>query len=249
MIAMKRTHCSKSGLLIGALLCLLFSGVSAGAEPPGELPVLTVSGEGKVSVQPDQAIIVLGAEQQAATAAAAQETVARVMNDVSAAVQKQGVAKENLRTTMINVSPVYEGQMKLSSFGSGQGGGIVGFLATSRMEVRSSDLKKIGALIDASMEAGANRVEGLRFSVADNTEPYRDALWAAVEDARSKAETIAKVAGVKVGEPVSIVEGGRSIPRGEAVVAFSRAGTTVEPGLVTVQAQVEVRFRLDVKGR
>ena len=80
--------------------------------------------------------------------------------------------------------------------------------AASNVVTATIDLDRAGALIDAAVEAGANQVNGPTMSVADQGALYRQALKAAVADARLSAETLAAAAGRSLGKVTTVVESG-----------------------------------------
>ncbi len=84
--------------------------------------------------------------------------------------------------------------------------------AASNVVTATADLDRVGALIDAAVEAGANQVNGPSLGVADQEKLYRQALKAAVADARESAQVLASAAGRSLGKVTAIVEGGGSTP-------------------------------------
>ena len=96
-------------------------------------------------------------------------------------------------------------------------------------------------MIDAAVDAGANQVNGPTMSVADQGALYRQALKAAVADARLSAETLAAAAGRSLGKVTSVVEGGGAtpVPMFEKAAAADsadagRGGDAGDDGQVTV---------------
>ena len=126
----------------------------------------------------------------------------------------------------------------------GQNGEPTGF-AASNVVSTTVDLDRAGAVIDAAVEAGANQVNGPTMSVADQGKLYRQALKAAVADARLSAETIAAAAGRSLGKVTAVVESGGStpVPMFEKAAA-SDAGTPIEAGTQQTTASVTVTFAL-----
>jgi uncharacterized protein YggE len=108
-----------------------------------------------------------------------------------------------------------------------------------------SDIADAAALIDAAAEAGANQISGPGLSSSNADELYRKALAKAVDDARLRAEALAKAAGRSLGPITSMVEGGASAPeplfRAEAQAADSAA---IVPGEQETSAAVSVTFSL-----
>ncbi len=81
------------------------------------------------------------------------------------------------------------------------------------MSVRLEDVRKLGTALDALVTAGANQMNGISFSIRDSAPILAQARALAVADARTRAETYAKAAGVGLGPIVSIGEAGSEAPR------------------------------------
>ena len=126
-----------------------------------------------------------------------------------------------------------------------QNGAPNGFAASNAVSA-TVDLDRAGALIDAAVDAGANQVNGPSMSLADQGALYRQALKAAVADARLSAETLAAAAGRSLGKVTTVVEGGSSAPVPMAAKAMaSDAGTPIEAGSQETTASVTVTFALN----
>ena len=126
----------------------------------------------------------------------------------------------------------------------GQNGEPNGFVASNVVSA-TVDVGRAGAVIDAAVGAGANQVSGPTMSVADADKLYRQALKAAVADARLSAETIAAASGRSLGKVTSVVEGGGGVPVPMfEKAAASDAGTPVEAGTQLTTASVTVTFAL-----
>ena len=113
-------------------------------------------------------------------------------------------------------------------------------------------MSKVGPLIDASLSAGANQLQGVTFSVKNNDSAYDQALKLAVEKAREKADVMAAAAGLKLGAIKTLTEGtdyGYSpyvnAKYAEADMGEGAVPTQVDTGMVTVSATVTVVFGLE----
>ena len=93
------------------------------------------------------------------------------------------------------------------------------------------------------MKAGANQVYGPTFSIADQSELYKNALEDAFADARSKAEALAAVTGVSLGGVINVIEGGGFVPL-PVDAAAAEAAPPIEPGLQEIQANLTVTFAI-----
>ncbi|MFG0318313.1 MAG: SIMPL domain-containing protein [Planctomycetota bacterium JB042] len=224
-------------------LSLLLGPASADDAPP---PTLTVTGDAEVSVAPDRARVVLGATVQVADASDAQRQVGEIMTRALEALRGAGVRDEDLTTAGVTLHPVHAPAGRRPS-GETEEPRIVAYRASNTVEVVLTDLTRVGATIDAGVGAGANRVQGITFELADETGPKADALAAAVRNARKKAERMADAAGVRLLTLQSATESaGRFVG---PVVANARmgafdAGTPVEPGRITVSGAVSLTYRI-----
>lgn len=221
-------------LLLGAasLAGVLAPGkASAVAAATAKNDTVTVSGTGAAAGTPDTAQISAGVESPAATAKAALAANAAEMNKVIAALRAAG--GKNVTTQYVSLSPRTDQQGKPN-----------GFVAANSVSATTS-LDKAGALIDAAVDAGANTVYGPNLTNSGAKALYKQALKAAVADARDHAEALAAAAGRKVGRVVSIVESGAS----PSPIAYAKAGaadsaTPIVAGEQEVSATISVTFEL-----
>jgi uncharacterized protein YggE len=124
---------------------------------------------------------------------------------------------------------------------------ISGYVAQNQVRAETGDLPAVGELLDAAIAAGANRVDGLQFTLSEESPRKREALAAAAADARAQAATLAAALGVGLGEVVSATttEAAVPIPMPYARMAMESAqATPIEPGEVTVRATVRVVFAI-----
>ena len=194
---------------------------------------VTTLGHGVVTVAPDEATVSAGVHTQAASASEALAENAKLMNAVVAALKAAG--GENLQTQQVSLFPQTNEQ-----------GQVTAYVADDTVSAKTK-IAHAGALVDAAVGAGANTVSGPSLDVSDRDARYRDALAKAVDDARLKAEALAKAGGFGVGPVSSVTEGASEGPPVEtfAAVAGKRdAATPIEPGTQDVTADVTVTFRI-----
>ncbi len=193
-------------IALAAILLVAAAAVAGVARPEGARAVegpsqtgdsITVSGSGSVSAVPTTAVFSFGVDSRAATAKAALAANSREMRLVIAAVKAAG--GQNVTTQSVNLSQAF-----------GPDGAPNGF-AASNVVTATVGLDRVGGLIDAAVEAGANQVNGPSLGVADQEKLYRQALKAAVADARESAQVLAAAAGRSLGKVTAIVEGGGSV--------------------------------------
>src|SRR6476620_10395121 len=92
------------------------------------------------------------------------------------------------------------------------GNDIVGYTASNTVTATVRKIGAAGDVVDAAVGAGANQVSGPNLLASDQDAAYRNALKAAVADARAKAETLANASNTILGKITAIVEGGGAIP-------------------------------------
>lgn len=199
---------------------------------------ITVVGTGTADVVPDVAEWSFGVRSQGGTASEALAANAATTKRVVAALGNTGVDKEDLRTQEVSVYPET----------ADDGRTVTGYSASSTVAATVRNLDTAGKTIDAAVSAGANDVYGPNLRPSDTDAPYRAAVDEAFDDARSHAEAIAAKAGVSLGAPVAIAEGGGSLPGPALYDRASAAGAAevapVEPGTQQVSATLTVTFAI-----
>ncbi|MBI3912373.1 MAG: SIMPL domain-containing protein [Armatimonadetes bacterium] len=229
-------------LAISAVALALVSSAYAQAPERVPPPFIAVTGEGEVQIPPDLATVQLGVESTSPSAQTAQGEVSERVQQILRRIRALGIPEEQIRTTRLTLLPVYAGRRPDES-GEQR---VVGYRATNIVQVEVRDLELAGPVIDAGLAGGANRVEGLTYGLRDDSEPRLRALRQAAAEARRKAAALASALDVGLGPPLEVQEGGGVIvPRFEmARAAGGAVETPVQPGLITVRANVSVRYRL-----
>jgi len=229
---------------ISTLLLFMFWQIPGVSTPP----VLLVTGNSQVFVTPDQATVRLGIVRQSANAQTAQEQANVVAQEILNTIAKVGVPPSQIQTTRLVLTPVYAPR----SPDSRDAPRIVAYNATNSVSVRLENLSVIGPVIDAGLKAGANQLEGVQFGLRNDLPSRQQALKQAVEEARSKAQTMADALRVNLVEVLEASEGGVSIvgdsiePLAGRVMALT-AETPVSPGQIRVNANVTIRYRITPK--
>ncbi|KZL21545.1 26 kDa periplasmic immunogenic protein precursor [Pseudovibrio axinellae] len=191
-----------TGLVAVALV--VSSGVNAKAD--GKPAKITMSGSGSVNVAPDTATLVSRVVTQGDDAKTALQKNSKTMRTILADVEKAGIDKKNIQTTGFNISPVYDNHRPKS--GEPKVPEIVGYRVQNGIHINLKDIAKLGTTLDMLVQNGSNNLGQIQFGVS-NPEKYIDeARKDAVKDARAKAETYAKAAGVSLGKVLHISEAG-----------------------------------------
>jgi uncharacterized protein YggE len=211
------------------------------AASPAEARTITVVGEGKVSLKPDIATINVGAEARAATVSEAKAAVDAQMAAIIAALEEAGVAEKDIQTSHYGI---YYEREPMPVLGEGTAAGVQGgYVVSNIVQVTVRDVEKAGGVLDAVVQAGANQVYGVTFTVADESTWQSRARADAMADAKSRAQELAGLAGVELGQVVSVSEviGGMQVP-----VASERGlgGGGIAPGELELGTQIQVSFAI-----
>jgi len=205
---------------------------------------IEVDGSGETRTSPDTADLDLAIETRAKTAEGAAGSNAALAAKVIDALKSKLGDKGKITTGGYSLNPEYDQRATTET------PKIVGYTAQNSVTVHTGALDLAGALIDAAIAAGANRVNSLNFSVRDDTKARGEAIAIAIRDARAQAEALAAALDVKLGKVLkaTTISEQRPVPvrMNRAMFATSAAvSTPVEPGDVTVPATVSLIFEIE----
>jgi uncharacterized protein YggE len=232
-------------ILISSLIFQLTGSIRSGFVSSPGTQGITVNGEGSISVKPDMARVTLGMEAVAATAKEAQRKNTAAMNQIVSTLKNLGLAAKDIQTTDFSLFP----ERRYDKV-SGQDR-VVGYRAANQVTVIVRDLDKLGPAIDQSIQAGANNVQNISFTV-ESPEKWREqAIAKAVKEARNKAEALAKAAGMRIKRIVAMNEStidvrpylmDQGFKKAEVLGAGDAVNPVIEPGSVKVTANVQMNF-------
>jgi uncharacterized protein len=207
------------------------------------VPTVSVSGHGQVNVPPDTASVSIGIDVIQPTLAEAQEQATAQATTLIEALKAAGIADEDIQTAYFNVNILRDYSENADPTQ------ITGFEILNQLQITVRDTDMLGDLLDEAVNAGANSINGITFSVEDQTAAASEARTLAVEDARTKAEELAAATGLTLGPVVSIAEGTVSpMPpmygRAGGEMAKAEADVPVQPGSSTIAVDVAMTFQL-----
>ena len=183
--------------LILCVALLLTAGCAKKSNPATKV---TVAGEAIVRVEPDTAVLVLSVVTQSAQAVAAQQENARKSDSVSNSVKATAGSNVEIKTSDYTLQPQYDYRdNKLPR--------IVSYIARNSVIVTMSELNKVGGVIDAASQAGANSIDGISFTVRQTSPVRGKSLAEATQQAMNKARSIAEALGGRVLRVVEESEG------------------------------------------
>ena len=236
----------KMTAMILALAMLLCMGTAALADD-----TITVTGSATVQLEPDMVMILVGVTAENEEVLAAQRAVNEALTSVVAALtgEELAIAEEDIATAEYYINEHYEYDYEI---GKSQ---KTGYEASAMLRVCVRNLDQAGTVIDAAMQAGANRLGGVEFMSSDQTGARDQALTLAVQDGMRKAGVIADAAGVRLPKfPASIVEQETYSysPTANTIVMYDMAAataegsaTTLQAGMLSLTAKVVVTYEID----
>ena len=199
---------------------------------------IRVVGTATVEAPPDMAEVQLGVQTFGASVDQAVAENNRLTDSVLNALKGAGIDDSDLSTSSFSVFP----QRDYEREGEVQ---ITGYWANNTVTVTVTEIDRAGLLLQAALDAGANRSFGLFFGLLDPIPMEQQARMLAVEDARRRASDIALAAGVTLGKLLTIKE---SSFAGPPVYARAEADqgqvVPIEPGELEIQARVEAAYRI-----
>ena len=237
---MKKLMC----LILAAVLLLLLSGAALADD------TITVNGTATVQLEPDMVMIMLGVEAVDPEVLDAQKTVNEAMAKVIEALtgEELAIAEEDIATSEYRIDERYEYNYEVGK------SEMIGYAATAMLSICVRELDKAGAVIDAAMMAGANRLSGVEFMSSNQTEARDQALTIAVQDGIRKAKVIAAAAGIELPAiPSEIIEqSSYSYAASNSIVMYDMAAataegsaTTLQAGMLSLNATVQITYEID----
>ena len=236
---------TKSLLVSIVLLASLMLSACGPAAASGSERTLDVTGAGQVFITPDIAYLYVGVHTEMSTAAEAVAANNAQTAKVIDALKEFGVEEKDIHTSSFSIWPIdrYDPATGTST-------GEKYYAVDNTVYVTARDLTRLGALLDTVVKAGANSINSIQFDLSDKTEAMKQARAAVVKNAREQAEELAGLAGVTLVEitnisytdstPYIYAEFGRGGGGGAGV----QANVPIEPGQMTITANVSVTFEI-----
>jgi uncharacterized protein len=227
---------------------------------PSSFRNFSVSGEGKVVAIPDVAqysfsVITEGGKDLAKS----QTDNTTKVNKAIAYVKTKGVEAKDIKTSSYDVQPRYQySNCNAYSISSSVPAvcpppSIVGYTVTQSVAIKVRKFDTIGDMLTGVVQAGANNVSALSFTVDDPTALQNQAREEAISKAKDKAKSIARAGGFSLGRLLNISEGSvptyrsyDSFSSGAAVMmkAESAPAPAIEAGSQDITSQVTLQYEI-----
>ncbi|WP_042337490.1 SIMPL domain-containing protein [Bacillus andreraoultii] len=201
--------------------------------------MITVTGEGKIAVEPNLAIITMGIVTENKSLQAAQSENSERSAKVIQTLFAQQINRNDIQTVEYRIDRLYdfvEGKQVFRAYE-----------VRHLIEVRVRDISQIGSIVDSAVTAGVNTINNIRFDYENKSASYDQALRLALKDAQRKANVIASEAGGTFRPiPIEIMEGKQGVVpvpfQSFATEKVAGVSTPIEPGTMQIEAALIVKF-------
>jgi uncharacterized protein YggE len=207
---------------------------------------ISVQGTGRASGVPNVAVLTLGVQVERPTVEEAREQAATLQRAIIDSLKVNGVAEKDIRTQQFSIQPQYDPPTPTRTQPP-----IRGYLVSNVLRIEIKDLNTTSKAIDDATRAGGNNtvVRGISFTIDEPAELESEARELAIEDARRRAEEIARHSGAGLGRLISVSESiGRATPS-DLVTAprtgIAQADTPIQAGELDIIVNVNVVYAID----
>ena len=178
----------KALLLVSILLATALQ-----AQEIKQIPLINVSGEGKIKVVPDQAAVSFAIETKGSKAADVKKENDSKMDAVLKFIKKMTIAKEDYQTQRVTLYPNYDYEKKKNNY-----------MATQSVTILLKNLNIYEVLMDGLVDLGINRIDNVEFKSSKMEQLQSDARKLAMKNAKAKAEDFVSMTNQKVGKAMTI---------------------------------------------
>lgn len=196
-----------AAMIVISLSALIYAKTySRSLSPESGWNVISVSAEGKATGIPNVAQVSFSVSTDGKDAATAQQETVKKMDDITAYLLDQGVAKEDVKTTAYNVYPKTSYVCPRAGYPCTSQ--TSGYTVTQEVSVKLRDTAKAGEVLGAVVQKGATNTSGPTFVIDDRSKLEEQARGEAIAKAKEKAQTLARQSGIKLGKLVSVSDDG-----------------------------------------
>ena len=226
-----------------ALILLTFTTMLTKAQETQKfIPMINVSGEGKVNVTPDQACIQVSIETKGKIAADIKKINDQKMEAVLNSIKKLNIDPKDFQTKRVTLNPQYDYETKKHSYNASQG-----------IQILLKDLSKYDALMEAMVNAGVNQINSVEFKSSKLAIFQSEARKLAMKEAKLKAEDYVQVLGQKIGKAITISDNVQAYypqpiyaqMKSSDMESDSAPRQTLAVGEIVITANVSVSFMLE----
>jgi uncharacterized protein YggE len=229
-------------MLAAACLAAIVAPSAASADG-GKLRVL---GRATIEAVPDQVTVRVGITNKAPTPTTALDQNSAIARKIIEFAKKFGIDEKSIQTEAVNLAPAFK-TVRDSNGNTRQEPD--GYNASNMVQVKLTDMSKLGAFMRDVLDQGATNINGVQFGLSHPEKVADEARAKAVEDAVRQARLLADTAKVKLGSIEEIVHPPRTEARPMFAAPMARAAAKtsvpIEVGVLEVGAEVEITWRIE----
>jgi uncharacterized protein YggE len=234
------------------LLLVTFAGVGCAQEKneaafhvsiQDSVPNIMIQGNGKVTTNPDEAVISFGVISDGKLLKSAYKSNTEKMNLVIKAIKGMGIKSDDIQTSSYSISPTYPKDER----GRQLPGKPVAFRVSQQLTIKIRDIDTVGVVIDQVVANGTNSFNGINFTSSKLEELQKEAKQKAVQDAREKAQLMADSLGVKIGRLLKVNDSISSAYPARNMMAFSakmESAPNIQAGSLEVTGSCTVFYEI-----
>lgn len=225
-----------------SLLFFSIAFLSSAQETRNPVPQISVSGEGKIKVIPDQVDIVVGFQNSGKDAKEVKGLNDEILDKVLKYLKKAGIPTSDYTTSSVSLHKAYDYEKKKATFQANQ-----------TLNITLKDLKRYDELMAGLNEAGINLIQGVEFKSSKLAEYESEARKSAILNAKFKAVDYVSAIGQKIGKAILITDASQNfypqpMYKGNVMAMASDVSQnkeTLAVGEIVVTANVNVTFVLE----
>jgi uncharacterized protein YggE len=216
--------------------------MQVGKPTPYEFTI-SVEGVGRAEIKPDMAKVTFSVESRAKTLDLTQNNNSEKMNALIEKVKSLNIDEKDIQTSNYNAYEEKKYDPETGTYGN-----TIGWVVSQSIDLTIRDLEKISSILETIGQNGATNISGPNFSIENDQTALDEARLAALDDAKSRAQTIAEQLGVKLRSPISYTEwkeeSGVSFYAMEKAVSVPDSAPTIEEGQEKVTIHVSISYAI-----
>jgi hypothetical protein len=162
-------------------------------------PMVTVNGEGKIKVVPDQVSISVSIESKGARAAAVKKENDIKIEGVLQVIKKMGILASDFQTTRVSLNDQYDYDQKKHNY-----------VAVQSILIVIKDLNNYDQIMEGLVDSGINNISNIEFQSSQIEIHRTKARIEAIKNAKSKAQDYVSALGQKMGLAYTIIDNAQS---------------------------------------
>lgn len=213
--------------------------------PTDQRRTIAVTGVVKMTVKPDMAEVRIGVVTEGLDVRKIKSENDRRVRAIFDALERIGIAKRNIETTNLQITPLYDYAQGRSE--------LIKYQMKNAVVITVTNLDSVEAVINETVESGGNTVEQLVFQRSDREQLQDSLRLAAARNARTRADAVAEALDSKVLRPITInvnlypnrLNVAEALSLNPGIQASGKTSTPISAGLLELIATVEVTFEIE----